>query len=62
MFRIISTTDNKNMGKILEFFPILGDIILLENDYIFRVDYIKINKDKYTIANANYVLRLVKMQ
>ncbi len=60
MYKIISTTDNKNVGKIIEILPKVGDVIILENDCSFRIDYITINNDLYILSNANYIVHLVK--
>jgi len=60
MYKITSTTDNKNVGKISMILPKVGDVIILENDYNFRIDYITINNDLYILSNANYIVHLVK--
>lgn len=61
MYTIISSTDNKNIGKTFEKIPEVGEIIVLEQKYNFRVDYINKNNDEYILSNANYVLIVKKV-
>ncbi len=60
MYKIISTTDNKNISKIINFLPKVGDVITLENDYDFRIDFISIKNNLYILSNANYIIHLIK--
>jgi hypothetical protein len=56
MYRITQTTDYKNVGTLIgrESFTI-GDVVQL-NDYIFRVDSVRIINGYFVLSNANYIV------
>jgi hypothetical protein len=61
MYIITSSTDNKNIGHIIDSLPQTGDVIELEQKYNFRIDYIKEYNDEYILSNANYILKIKKI-
>jgi len=55
-YKIILSTDNKNIGTYINF-PEINSIIFLQSGYAFRVDSIKkINDRKYKLYNPNYII------
>ena len=62
MYIIISSTDNRNVGHVLDSLPACGDVIHFEQKYEFRVDYIKqYDEDEYILSNANYVVQIKRI-
>ncbi len=57
MFVVIATTDNRNVGRVFDTLPEVGDEIDL-NGYVMRIDSVETQTDDIVISNANYIMRL----
>ncbi len=57
MFVVTATTDNRNVGRVFNTLPAVGDEVDL-NGYVMRVDDVEIQTDDIVISNANYIMRL----
>lgn len=52
MYRIISTTDNKFVGREFESLPV--DVLL--DDYHFKAQSTRVSDSLITLSNVNYII------
>ncbi len=61
MWKVIDSTDKKNLGSILEL-PKVTDQITL-GDFVLQVaDVVMIGEDYAIVGSANYILNLKKLE
>lgn len=58
-YRIVSTTDDQNLGMILDE-PFIGDVILLDSQMQFIVKDKKIFDTEMILSNPNYIIYLTE--